>query len=146
MKYVNLSIAEEITIVEMRKYHSKSRVRERSHIVELSNKGKSIEQITEIIGRNRDTVSTWLNSYEEYGIAGLFDAPKSGRPPKVKDPIKNRIIEISESDITCTSQYITEIIEEEFSIKLHPDTIKYHLKKRKLCLQKSKKQLKAQKG
>jgi len=59
--------------------------------------------------------------------------------------IKEKIIEIAESENTCTSQYITEIIENEFKVKLHPDTIKYHLKKRKVCLQKNKKQPQGQK-
>jgi transposase len=145
MKYVRLTEPEEITIVEMRKYHPKSRARERAQMVELSNLGKIIDEIAEIVGRNRDTVSTWLNKYEEYGIAGILDSPKPGRNPKVKDPIKNRIIEIAKADHTCTSGYITEIIEDEFSLRLHPDTIKYHLKKRKIHLQKNKKQFKGEK-
>lgn len=146
MKYVKLTEAEEITINEMRKFHSKPRVRERAQIIELSNKEKSIDEIVKIVGRTRKTVSVWLNQYEKYGITGLFDEDRSGRNPKVKDPIKNRIFEIAEADFTCTSGYITEIVEEEFGIKLHPDTIKYHLKKRKIRLQKNQKQSKAQKG
>ncbi|EKE03872.1 MAG: hypothetical protein ACD_20C00135G0011 [uncultured bacterium] len=56
----------------------------------------------------------WLNNYEKYGIAGLFDEARSGRNPKVKDLIKDRIIEIAtQPNMTCTSQYITEIIEDQ---------------------------------
>lgn len=145
MKYVKLTEQEEKTIIEMRKIHSKPRVRERAQMVELSNKGKSIEEIVKIVGKNRDTVSSWLNKYEKYGIAGLFDNERSGRNPKVKDPIKDKIIEIAQSDKTCTSQYISEIIEEEFSVKLHPNTVKYHLKKREIRLQTNKKQSKGEK-
>ncbi len=145
MRYVKLNKTEEITIVEMRKNHPKPRVRERALMLELSNKGKSIDQVTETVGKNRDTVSTWLTNYEKFGITGLLDKPKSGRTPKVNDPISGRIIEIAESNTTCTSQYITEKIEEEFNLKLHPDTIKYHLKKRKIRLQTHKKQPQSQK-
>ena len=145
MKYVKLTGAEEVSIIEMRKFHPKARVRERAQMIELSNKRTEINEIVKIVGKNRDTVSSWLHKYERYGIAGLFDNERSGRNPKVKDPIKDRIIEIVESEKTCTSQYITEIIEEEFGVKLHPDTIKYHLKKRKIRLQKNKKQPKTQK-
>lgn len=145
MKYVRLTEPEEITIAEMRKYHPKARARERAQMIELSNKGKSIDEITEIVGKNRDTVSTWLNKYEKYGIAGILDKAKSGRNPKVKDQIRDRIIEIAKSDQTCTSGYITEIIEEEFKVKLHPNTVKYHLKKRKVRLQKNQKQPKGEK-
>jgi transposase len=146
MKNVKLTEAEENTIIEMRKFHPKARVRERAQMVELSNKGSSISEIVEIIGKNRDTVSTWLNKYEKHGITGLFDGDRSGRNPKVKDLIKDKIIEIAQSKITCTSQYVTEIIETEFGVKLHPNTIKYHLKKRKLRLQKDKKKPETQKG
>jgi transposase len=145
MKYVGLTEIEEVTIVEMRKYHPKARVRERAQMIELSNKRKSIDKIAEIVGKNRDTVSTWLNNYERYGIAGIIDKPKPGRNPKVKDQIKERIIEIAKSDQTCTSGYITEIVEDEFKVKLHPNTVKYHLKKRKVRLQKNKNQPKGEK-
>jgi len=129
MKYVKLSEIEVFTVIEMRKFHSKAKVRERAQMVELSNQGKTINEIAETVGRNRDTVSTWLNKYEKYGIGGLFDGKHSGRIPTVKDRIKEKILEIAESEITCTSQYITEIIETEFNVKLHPNTIKYNLKK-----------------
>jgi transposase len=145
MKYVRLSKAEEITIVEMRKYHPKSRARDRAQMIELSSKGKSIGEITEIVGKNRDTVSTWLKNYEKYGLTGILDSPKSGRNPKVKDQIKDRIIEIAKANHTCTSGYITEIIENEFKVKLHPNTVKYHLKKRKIRLQTNQKQPKGEK-
>lgn len=146
MRYVRkLTELEEITIVEMRKFHPKSRVRERAQMIELSNKGNSIDKIVKIVGRNRDTISTWINEYEQYGIAGLFDGDRPGRNPKVKDPIKNRIIEIAKSEATCTSQSITEVIENEFKLKLHPNTVKYHLKKRKVYLQKNKKKPKGEK-
>lgn len=142
MKYVKLSEAEEITIFEMRKFHPKPRVRERAQMVELSGKKKNINEIVKIVAKNRDTVSTWLNKYEKYGIAGLFDEERSGRTPKVKDPIKARIVEIAESETTCTSKYIAEIIEDEFNVKLHPDTIKYNLKKQDYVYKRTRNSLK----
>jgi len=129
MKYVRLSKEEEFTIVEIRKFHPKARVRERAQIVELSNNDKTIDQITEIVGRNRDTVSTWLNKYEKYGIAGLFDGEKTGAPRKLTDPVKNRILEIVELLDTCTTEYLKTTIETEFDLKLHPNTIKNTLRK-----------------
>lgn len=129
MKYVNLTEAEEFTITEMRKFHPKARVRERAQMVELSNKANCIKDIVKIVGRNRDTVSTWLNNYEQYGITGLYDNEKPGTPKKVTDPIKDRIIEIVESLETCSTSYLKDTIESEFNLKLHPNTIKHNLKK-----------------
>lgn len=78
MKYVRLNETEEFTIIEMQKFHPKSRVRERAQMVELSSKEKGIDEITKIVNRTRKTVSIWLHRYEKYGITGLFDSEKSG--------------------------------------------------------------------
>jgi len=132
MKSVKLKEYEEITIVEMRKYHLKQKVRERAHAIELSNTGKCIKVVAEILNKTKKTVSEWIKHYESYGIAGLFDKERHGRPREVTDEIRNRIIEIAESNETCTKNSINEKIESEFNIKFHPNTIKYHLKKRRV--------------
>lgn len=59
------------------------RERERAQAVVLSSRGYTVNQLAGIFHVDRDTVSLWLDRYEKHGIAGLHDAPKSGRPPKV---------------------------------------------------------------
>lgn len=130
MKSVKLEEYEEITIKEMRKFHPKAKVRERAQAIELSNMGKCIKVVSEILRKTKKTISTWIKNYEKYGIAGLFDKERSGRPREVTKEIENKIIEIAESQETCTKNSIKEKIEAEFNIKFHPNTIKYHLKKR----------------
>lgn len=130
MKSVKLEQYEEITIVEMRKYHLNAKVRERAHAVELSNMGKCIKIVAEILHRTKKTIAEWIKKYENFGIAGFFDKERSGRPKEVTEEIENRIREIAESNETCTKYSITENIENEFGVRFHPNTIKYHLKKR----------------
>jgi DNA-binding NarL/FixJ family response regulator len=46
------------TLVEMYRNHPKSRLRERAHLVLLSNRGYSIKEISFILCRSENTVAT----------------------------------------------------------------------------------------
>lgn len=56
------------------------RERTRAHAVLLSEQGRSIAELAEILGAERDAVGRWLSHWEERGRAALADAPRSGRP------------------------------------------------------------------
>ena len=57
------------------------RVSERIHFVPLSDQGYSPTKIGDIFGYCAATVRMWLERYQEKGLAGLQDEPRSGRPP-----------------------------------------------------------------
>ena len=57
------------------------RIAERCHAVLLSAQELSVPQISHRLGRDQQTVRAWLKAYQRNGIAGLDNAPKSGRPP-----------------------------------------------------------------
>lgn len=59
---------------------SNYRIRQRAHAIILSEKRFPVEIISGIHDVHRDTVSRWIDVWEEKGINGLFDLPKSGRP------------------------------------------------------------------
>jgi transposase len=58
------------------------RVSERAHFVLLSDLGKSVPEIGALMGYSAQAVYPWLERYLEQGVAGLYDEPRSGRPPK----------------------------------------------------------------
>jgi transposase len=58
------------------------RVALRAHMVLLAGRGYSVPQIATIHACGTDVVRTWLHRYEQQGVAGLEDHPRSGRPPK----------------------------------------------------------------
>jgi transposase len=60
------------------------RVSERAHFVLLSAQGHSPSKIGELMGYDAATVRYWLKAYRDHGLAGLYDAPRSGRPPREK--------------------------------------------------------------
>src|SRR5512144_3249818 len=57
------------------------RVSERAHFVLLSDQGKSVPEIGQLMGYSAQAVYPWLERYTRLGVAGLYDEPRSGRPP-----------------------------------------------------------------
>jgi transposase/DNA-binding CsgD family transcriptional regulator len=52
----------------------------RARIVLLAAEGVSHTEIAERVGVSRPTVIAWRSRYERFGLAGLEDRPRSGRP------------------------------------------------------------------
>ena len=50
-------------------------------MVLLSSQKRSIKEICSIVFRSENTVSTWLDAYENMGFLGLYDEDIPGRPP-----------------------------------------------------------------
>ena len=72
------------------------RVSQRAHMVLLSARGYTVEQIAEIFGVGEDVVRTWLHRYERQGPLGLDDRPRPGRPPK--DRLARQIVDTQASN------------------------------------------------
>jgi transposase len=56
-------------------------ISERAHFVLLSDQGKSVPEIGVLMGYSAQAVYPWLERYLKHGVAGLYDEPRSGRPP-----------------------------------------------------------------
>lgn len=56
------------------------RVSERIHYVLLFSRGRSLQEIASVFETDARTVSTWLHRFQEEGLEGLDDRPRSGRP------------------------------------------------------------------
>jgi transposase len=70
-----------ITLQALYKYGPSHRLRQRAHILLLSDKGFSITELSYVTDLDRDTISLTLNSWEEKGLGGLYDKPGRGRKP-----------------------------------------------------------------
>jgi len=42
------------------------------------------KQVAALFGVNEDSVSRWVRRFNERGIDGLTEGPRSGRPPKIR--------------------------------------------------------------
>src|SRR3954452_23020782 len=77
------------------------RVSQRAHMVLLSARGYTVEQIAEIFGVGEDVVRQWLHRYEREGPLGLDDRPRPGRPPK--DRLARHIVDTQASNPPCNN-------------------------------------------
>jgi transposase len=57
----------------------------RARIVLLAADGRPGLEIAELVGVSEPTVIKWRRAYAERGLAGLGDAPRSGRPRQIDD-------------------------------------------------------------
>jgi len=55
----------------------------RARIVLLAADGRSGVEIAERVGVSEPTVIKWRRAYTHHGLAGLVDAPRSGRPREI---------------------------------------------------------------
>jgi transposase len=65
--------------------HPIGRCRKRAHAILLSADGYKIPQISQILNTERRAVSSWIDLWESQGVLGLYDKPRSGRPPIFTD-------------------------------------------------------------
>ena len=78
MKFVPaLTEADQVSLEAVHHTAKTHRQRQRAHAVLLSAKGFTLEQLAHILSVDRDTVSGWLNLWQDKGLDGLADAPKS---------------------------------------------------------------------
>jgi transposase len=69
------------------------RLVERATILHLAAEGQTVPQIAEAMGLNEKTVRKWLKRFEQDGLAGLEDAPRSGAPSRYTAENKARVLQ-----------------------------------------------------
>jgi transposase len=73
-----------------------ARLVERARIVLLAAEGRENKDIAGELGVTRATVGRWRDRFADRGIAGIEkDAPRGGRPPKSRDELAGKIVEMT---------------------------------------------------
>jgi len=97
MKFVPpLTTADQQALEQIWRHGASHKERQRAQAVLLSARGYTLDQLADILSVDRDTVSRWLNQWQERGREGLTDAPRSGRPPKIDAEVEAALREILE--------------------------------------------------
>jgi transposase len=111
------------------------RVSQRAHMVLLSARGYTVEQIAEIFGVGEDVVRKWLHRYERQGPLGLDDRPRPGRPPR--DRLARHIVDAQASNPPCnnglvqggwTVGLLAAFLAARFRLSLSPASVRRHLR------------------
>jgi transposase len=104
------------------------RVANRLHAVALNMEGKTAPEIARLLNVHRSKVSVWLCNWRDYGMDGMLEGHRSGRPALLSDAQRQELSDILDSGSVAygfssgvwTSPMVGRIIEEEFSISYHP--------------------------
>ena len=89
----------------------KSRTRQRAHAILLSSDGFSIDEIAKIYKVDRDTVSGWINKWEQFGLEGLKEKPRSGNPGILTPSEKQLVIELCKETPRSIPNIIASLFE-----------------------------------
>src|SRR5215468_3782304 len=129
MKYVPpLSDAEITTLQQMHAYHPSRRARMRAHSLLLSHQRYTIPQIARLYQVDQRRVSAWMERWQAQGFVGLYERPRSGRPPilNAEEPQKvSAYLDDSPKDV----KKVVEAIEQKTRKHVSTKTIKRLIKK-----------------
>lgn len=124
-----LSQEEHSRLVENHQTSGNFRLRNRSHAILLSVEKFPIAEIARICRVDRDTVSLWIDNWNEFGEKGLEDEEKSGRPPILTKEEQEKAIEIALRNPKFPHRQLEEI-KKESGKEISQYTLKNLLKKK----------------
>lgn len=80
-----------------------SRMRERYEVILKFAELQSISKVSSELGLDRKTVRKWLSRFQEKGMEGLADKPRSGRKTVLSDSKQDMIDNVLEKSLTSDS-------------------------------------------
>ena len=100
----------------------------RRRAVRLLKSGKSLPTVARQLGASVSSVFRWSQAYERHGRRGLRPKPTPGRPPRLSDVQKRRLVALlTQGPLRAgyttdlwTLGRIAELIAGEFGIRYHP--------------------------
>ena len=118
---MSLSLTNKAKLVNLCKKENDPKVKERLFLViRVIEDGHVPFRVVKEIHRSNPWASDWLKRYDEEGIEGLKDRPKSGRSPELSEEISCQIRkELKESNQGWTTKQVDELIVKKSGIKYH---------------------------
>ena len=99
-KQLNFTLSEEdLTVIKTaEKTDKRPQVRQRAMGLRLLHEGHAPQEVARIMAVSQPTVYDWHHRWQESGLAGLSNRPKSGRPRKAAANYVERLREVIEQD------------------------------------------------
>lgn len=85
-------------VVQAVKSDKRAEVRQRAMGLRLLQEGQTPKEVAEIMAVSQPTVYSWHHRWQENGLEGLANRPKSGRPRKTDCRYVERLEEVIEQD------------------------------------------------
>ena len=127
-KYIKLTSEEIITLQQGRKNHTSHQFRDRCHCLWLSNEGKEVKEIAQILQVSTITIYNWFHRWEEKGIVGLLNQKGQGRKAILLQSEQETIKEKVQANAQRLKQ-AREELKKELNKEFSDKTLKRYLKK-----------------
>ncbi len=124
------------------KNSEKPKIRQRAHAILLSSDGFSVDEIAKICRVDRDTVSGWIDKWNQLGFEGLKDKPRSGNPGILNPSVKQLVVELCQETPRSVSS-IAAALFEQTGKRASDSTIKRVLRSAKRTWKRVRKSLKS---
>ena len=129
MKYVTpLNDAESETLQQMHAHHPARRARMRAHSLLLSHQRYPIPHIARIDQVDPRRVSAWMDRWQTWGVVGLYDRPRSGRPALFTADEQQKVYEYLD-DSPRDGKKIVEAMEHKTGQRVRTKTLKRLIQK-----------------
>ena len=93
--HIELTTEKEATLRQwLRQGTSEQRLVERAPVILLSHEGLTVEKIAERLATRTARVSKWRQRFAQSPMAGLSDAPRSGKPNRYTEETEKRVLKM----------------------------------------------------
>ena len=129
---VVLTPEENRTLFELRTARTvPQRVKDRAEAVRLSHQGMYVEKIAAFFNWHIQTVRDTLHRWQQYGLGGLWDAPRPGPQPRWQsEDLEHLEVCLREDPRTYNGQQLAKKLETERQVTLSADHLRRVLQKR----------------
>lgn len=125
------------------------RIAKRIRAIIMNSEGQTSGEIADLLKAPRSCVSDWIRNYHDYGIEGLREGHRSGRPAELTSEQKDYLADIVESGPTAygfltgvwSAISIAEVIRDEFGISYDPRHVRRILDELDFSIQRPKRVL-----
>ena len=125
------------------------RVARRLHAVVLNMEGRTAPEIASLLKVHRSKVSLWLRHWQQWGMEGILEGHRPGRPKELSDQQRQTLADILDSGPVAygfhsgvwTCPMVSRVIEEEFSVPYHPAHVSRVLHQLEFSVQRPRKVL-----
>jgi transposase len=122
-------------------------VARRLHAVVLNMEGRTAPEIASLLKVHRSKVSIWLHDWQRWGMDGILEGHRPGRPKELSDPQLRTLADILDSGPVAygfhsgvwTCPMVSRVIKEEFSVPYHPAHVSRILQQLGFSVQRPKK-------
>lgn len=106
----------------------KPKVRLRSQVLRLSNRGSNMRKIASYTGRSPASIARDFDRWSERGLEGLADGAAPGNPPRITTRMDAFMEEkLSEEERTWNATQLAGVLKEEFGLEVTSEAVRQHL-------------------